>query len=69
MMSVLGATAKVVSWIKILRMMKHGIASKILSKFPRLKIYVRWSKVRDSRYLNIRKFVLENLSKSVSQLQ
>ena len=48
---------------------KNDEASKILSKFPRLKIYVRWSKVRDPRYLNIRKFVLENLSKSVSQLQ
>jgi len=67
--SVLGAVAKMVSWLKIPRMMKHAIASKILSKFPRLKIYVRWSKVRDPRYLNIRKFVLENLSKSVSQLQ
>jgi hypothetical protein len=67
-MLVLSTIAKIVSWLKIPRMMKHGIASKILSKFSRLKIYVRWSKVRDSRYLNIRKFVLENLSKSVSQL-
>ena len=68
-MSVLGTIAKIVSWLKIPRMMKRGILSKILSKFPRLKIYVRWSKVRDPRYLNIRKFVLENLSKSASQLQ
>lgn len=68
-MSVLSAIAKIVCWLKIPRMIKHGIASKLLSKFPRLKIYVRWSKVRDPRYSNIRKFVLENLGKSVSQLQ
>jgi len=68
-MSVLSAIAKIVSWLKIPRMMKHGIASKLLSKFPRLKIYVHWSKVRDPRYSNMRKFVLENLGKSVSQLQ
>ena len=65
----LSAIAKIVSELKIPRMIKHGIASKILSKFPRLKIYVRWSKVRDPKYLKIRKFVLENLGKSVSQLQ
>ena len=50
-------------------MIKYGTKSKILSKFPRLKIYVRWSKVKDPKYLKIRKFVLENLDKSVSQLQ
>ena len=65
----LSAIAKIVSELKIPRMIKHGIASKILSKFPRLKIYVRWSKVKDPKYLKIRKFVLENLDKSVSQLQ
>ena len=65
----LSAIAKIVSELKIPRMIKHAIASKILSKFPRLKIYVRWSKVRDPKYLKIRKFVLENLGKSVSQLQ
>ena len=65
----LSAIAKIVSELKIPRMIKHGIASKILSKFPRLKIYVRWSKVRDPKYLKIRKFVFENLGKSVSQLQ
>lgn len=65
----LSAIAKIVSELKIPRMIKHGIASKILSKFPRLKIYVRWSKVRDAKYLKIRKFVLQNLGKSVSQLQ
>ena len=68
-MSVLSVIAKIVSELKIPRMIKHGIASKILSKFPRLKIYIRWSKVRDPKYLNIRRFVLENLDKSVSQLQ
>ena len=68
-MSVLSVIAKIVSELKIPRMMKHGIASKILSKFPRLKTYIRWSKVRDPKYLNLRKFVLENLGKSVSQLQ
>ena len=68
-MSVLSAIAKLVSELKISRMIKYGTKSKILSKFPRLKIYVRWSKVRDPKYLKIRKFVFENLGKSVSQLQ
>lgn len=68
-MSVLSSIAKIVSELKFPRMMKHGIASKILLKFPRLKTYIRWSKVRDPKYLNLRKFVLENLGKSVSQLQ
>ena len=68
-MSVLSVIAKLVSELKISRMTKYGTKSKILSKFPRLKIYVRWSKVRDPKYLKIRKFVFENLGKSVSQLQ
>ncbi len=68
-MSVLSAIAKLVSELKISRMTKYGTKSKILSKFPRLKIYVRWSKVSDPKHLKIRKFVFENLGKSVSQLQ
>lgn len=60
---------KIVSWLEVPRKIKHYAASNFLSKFPRLKIYVRWSKIKNPKYLNIRKFVLENLDKSVSQLQ
>ena len=63
------AIVQMVSWLEIPRKMKRYAASKFLSKFPRLRIYVRWSKVKNPEYLNIRKFVLENLDKSFSQLQ
>ena len=68
-MAIESAIAKNMSWLNVPKKIKHGIASKLISGFPRLKIHVRWSKLKNPKYFDLRKFVLENLDKSVSQLQ